>query len=107
MSASGGVDRLDSAPGVERLAQHLGALDHEDAVRPGARCGAQEAPQPLHLLDAGTPERRAQRGLVGSPCLLGDLDQRGERGGVGDGEVGEDLAVDLDLGQPQPGDERL
>ena len=43
------------------------------------------------------------------PCLggggLGHLDQRRERSRVGDGEVGEDLAVDLDAGQAQAGDE--
>ena len=32
-------------------------------------------------------------------------DERAERGGVAHGEVGEDLAVDLDLGGLQPGDE--
>src|SRR5438874_1135543 len=30
--------------------------------------------------------------------LLGNLDESGERGGVGDGQFGEDLAVDLDTG---------
>src|SRR6478609_4232731 len=37
--------------------------------------------------------------------LIGHLHQCGERTGIGDGEVGEDLAIDLDLGELQPVDE--
>lgn len=38
---------------------------------------------------------------------LGDLDQRGERGGIADGQLGEVLAVDLDAGNLQPLDEAV
>ena len=53
----------------------------------GCTCGSVLRPRPCGRVDV-----LGQRGL-------GGLDQRVERGGVVDGEVGEDLAVDLDAGQ--------
>src|SRR6476646_9698966 len=47
--------------------------------------------------------RCARSGRV--QCLAGRADQGAERLGLPDGEIGEDLAIDVDLGGLQPGDE--
>ena len=121
-SASGATNTASSGDaGGERLAHDLGALEHEGALGRPHAAAPHEPAQALDLLVAG-PEGAARSGGgpancvgCGSPAGLrrvgagergpGHLHQGGEGGRLGDGQVGEDLAVDLDPGVLQAVDE--
>ena len=96
------VHALEADAGGHRLGEQPGALDDEGAFLPTRTAAPQEAPQPL---DLGVGEGEAGQADLASRPLLGGLHERGEGGVVGDGEVGQDLAVDLDAGAVEPGDE--
>ena len=108
-----GREHLDHAAGVERLGQRLGALGEEQPVLgPGIATG--EPPSRLdpaalagerpRVRTCGREARHRQgrgSGRRGSVDVLGQgglggLDEHGEGRRVVDGQVGQDLAVDLD-----------
>ena len=99
-------------PAASASASRVGAVDHERALLQTRSAAPREAPQPLHARMARTPTAapaaeacgRAQA-LSLARASVAACDQRGERGRLPHGEVGEDLAVDLDLGEAQAGDE--
>ena len=107
-SGARGVDEdgLDGEPGVERVGDQRRALDDERPASARAPAAPREAPQLLNVRVARR-QRPRDSGRWSEPSRLtaarrrlgGHLDQGGERRRVGDGEVGEDLAVDLDLGR--------
>ena len=69
----------------------------------GPRCQTLAVRTPLPAFAAVPLCRGVRRFLVDGG--LGALDERGERGRIADGEVGEDLAVDLDARGVQAVDE--
>ena len=108
------VDVLEGPPCVDSLADEHWSLDQEDLVFLTSAAVVGESPQTLDLRMV-----RAEWGqeaccfadslgvafaALDPPGLCG-LDEGGERRRIGHGEVGEDLAVDLDLGGLQAGDE--
>src|SRR5690242_20659561 len=66
-------------------------------------CGSSSERRPR----AGAASRSLGRVDVRRQCLLRDLDERGERGGVVHGQLGQDLAVDLDVRGLQTLDEAV
>ena len=82
-------------------------LDDERTFLGTRTAAPEEAPQSLDsgLVNVTARHARSARSARSLERGLGRLDEAAERGRVGDGEIGEDLAVDLDAGGVQPGDE--
>ena len=78
-----------------RAFHHEGTLAERALRRP-------EAPQPLN---SGVSDKRTGAGDDLFEVLARHLDQRAKGGGVADGQVGEDLAIDFDAGGVEAGDE--
>ncbi len=91
-------------PAATASAEHDLALDDERALLGTRTAAPEQAPQSLDLWVAGAQHQPWTLPGV-RPGRLGGVDERAERRRVGDGEVGEDLAVDLDAGRVEPGDE--
>ena len=117
--SSVGEQRSEPPGLVERLADRLRALDEEPPVLLAERALLQaRGGGDLRVLERTSARCPACAGRAKSTCArargggldtvrrrLGGLrllDERGERRGVVHGQVGEDLAVDLDAGDLQP-----
>ena len=90
---------LDRPPGGHCLSDERRSLDDERTIALTRTAAPREAPQPLDLRVGEQLER------LGSERCLGRLDETGERRRVGHGQIGEDLAIDVDAGGVEPGDE--
>src|SRR5262249_45617384 len=75
--------------------------DERGLVSPRSRV-TNELPQPPDAVVPGAERRHGGSGCL--ERLASGRHERAERGRIVDGEIGEDLAVDLDAGRPQPGD---
>ena len=106
----GGRVQLEDGARTQCLANGLRALGKEPpglaAALPSGQTAGRGEPGVLELSSASL-RRRSWRtaGALGRDGFLRDLGEDGERVRVGDGEVGQALAVDGDAGQPQALDE--
>ena len=99
------LDRLD--PGGRRRLDQILALDGEEPELLALALLREELADELQrrVRRRGDQALRRLRGLVGGERGLRLLDDRGERGRIGHGQIGEHLAVELDPGLVQPRDE--
>jgi hypothetical protein len=94
------LDRLDSRR-ARRLDEIL-ALDGEEPELLALALLREELADELQRRVRRRRDQQELRSLVGRERGLRLLDDRGERGRVGHGQIGQDLAVELDPGLVQP-----